>query len=503
MSSHQLFWGDIHNHNELGYGQGSLTRSYEIAESHLDFYAFTPHAQHADGNAPKGYESVNSNWDAIVKAAAEYNKPGKFTTFLAHEWHSKKWGHVHVVHLTDHKPLHFASSLAELQAHFRGQDVILVPHHIAYSDGVDWELFDESLSPVVEIFSEHGCSERDVGAFPMLGHSGGPGGVQFTAQHGLALGKRFGFAAGTDNHDGYPGGYGLGLTGVWAKENTRKAIWEGIQNRRTIAVTGDRIGVDFHAGDAPMGSIVSPDQSYDLKFSATGWDFIRQIELVKNNIPVSVTMPNYQVQTDEGEQVYRLRFEWGWGPMKGYQVFDWEGSVSVEGGELQQAVPCFVSDPYDDVKRKKIVAQDEAGCLWQSHTSRGGILVTRNSTPACSVNDALCLEVRGTKDTLVNLEMFCQTKKSLLATPADWSIANGSASIQKSFRIGTLLEGSDGFRMSGLPSWVKVHRAVPETLFHLEGSYQHNAGDEAVYYVRVMQENGQMAWSSPIWISAE
>jgi hypothetical protein len=78
----KLLWGDIHNHNEMGYGQGSLDRSYQIARSHLDFYAFTPHAQHADGNAPNGYPIVNENWEAIQDAARSYNDPGTFTTFL-------------------------------------------------------------------------------------------------------------------------------------------------------------------------------------------------------------------------------------------------------------------------------------------------------------------------------------------------------------------------------------------------------------------------------------
>jgi len=42
--SSQLYWGDLHNHNAVGYGKGSLQRSYDIAESHLDFFAFTPTA---------------------------------------------------------------------------------------------------------------------------------------------------------------------------------------------------------------------------------------------------------------------------------------------------------------------------------------------------------------------------------------------------------------------------------------------------------------------------
>ena len=58
-----LYWGDLHNQNELGYAQGSLERSYEIARSHLDFYAFTPHGLHADGGVPDGYPVVVDNWE--------------------------------------------------------------------------------------------------------------------------------------------------------------------------------------------------------------------------------------------------------------------------------------------------------------------------------------------------------------------------------------------------------------------------------------------------------
>lgn len=40
----KTFWGDLHNHNNIGYAQGSLRRSFEIAREHLDFFAFTSHA---------------------------------------------------------------------------------------------------------------------------------------------------------------------------------------------------------------------------------------------------------------------------------------------------------------------------------------------------------------------------------------------------------------------------------------------------------------------------
>ena len=71
MPDLHLYWGELHNHNELGYAQGSLERSYEIARSHLDFYAFTPHGLHADGGVPDGYPVVVANWERIRRAARQ------------------------------------------------------------------------------------------------------------------------------------------------------------------------------------------------------------------------------------------------------------------------------------------------------------------------------------------------------------------------------------------------------------------------------------------------
>ncbi len=39
-----VYFGDIHNHGNVGYAQGSLRRAFENARNHLDFFAYTPHA---------------------------------------------------------------------------------------------------------------------------------------------------------------------------------------------------------------------------------------------------------------------------------------------------------------------------------------------------------------------------------------------------------------------------------------------------------------------------
>ena len=53
-SPYFMLFGDIHNHNAMGYGVGTLERSIEVARGHLDFFAFTGHSSWHDMKAMEG-----------------------------------------------------------------------------------------------------------------------------------------------------------------------------------------------------------------------------------------------------------------------------------------------------------------------------------------------------------------------------------------------------------------------------------------------------------------
>jgi len=57
----------------------------------------------------------------------------------------------------------------------------------------------------------------------------------------------FGFTAGGEHE-------GVGVTGVYATDLTREAIFEALRERRTYGTTGDRIIVDWRLDGHPMGS---------------------------------------------------------------------------------------------------------------------------------------------------------------------------------------------------------------------------------------------------------
>ena len=101
-----IYFGDLHNHSNLGYAQGSLRRVFEIARNHLDFFALTPHAhwhdiRHFEGAIEdkwiNGFAVTKARWPEVLKMAKEFDASGKFAAMVGYEWHSTSLGDYHLV----------------------------------------------------------------------------------------------------------------------------------------------------------------------------------------------------------------------------------------------------------------------------------------------------------------------------------------------------------------------------------------------------------------------
>ena len=66
-----IYWGDIHNHCNIGYAQGSLERAYDIAQSHLDFYCFTPHSQWHDKPESSNFDRFTQGFEVTRQVYQE------------------------------------------------------------------------------------------------------------------------------------------------------------------------------------------------------------------------------------------------------------------------------------------------------------------------------------------------------------------------------------------------------------------------------------------------
>ena len=81
---------------------------------------------------------------------------------------------------------------------------------------------------------------------------------------------------------GYPELWRGGLVGIWAKELTRKSVFEALWNRRVYGTTGARIILRFKINDKPMGSDVRASGRINISVEAQSEVAISKVEIVKD-----------------------------------------------------------------------------------------------------------------------------------------------------------------------------------------------------------------------------
>lgn len=492
----QLFWGDIHNHNAVGYGKGSLQRSYEIAESHLDFFAFTAHGHWHDmpimpenkhEKWVNGFATTREHWDEVRRMAKDRYKPGRFVPFVAYEWHSSQFGDHCLIYPSDaDTPLEYFDHISKVQAFAKEKGALLIPHHPAYRwqwRGTAFEFLDTEVSPVVEIFSEHGLAENDRGPFDYVRHSNGGRWTPRTLRALLARGTHVGVVASTDNHSGYPGAYREGLVGLYADQLSREGVFEALRARRAFASTGDRIALDFRINGHWMGEVLPEAPQRHVTVTVSGWDEIASIELIKNGRVAARAFPadaDISPLPWSSPVLCRVEFGWGpWGDLAMTRICDWDFGLEVTGGRIVEAHGCFRAGPFDEDRRNKLEKLSEKSYRVRSYTSRKEPL-------GDLVNNSVVLSIEGGPETVLKCSMM---------RPATMKVEKSL----KELALENTLEFTGPFTSES----IVFHRLVfaPHYAGRLEFTDGPDEGaQEDWYYTRVVQANGDLAISSPIWV---
>ncbi|HLA40059.1 MAG TPA: DUF3604 domain-containing protein, partial [Candidatus Glassbacteria bacterium] len=380
------YFGDLHNHSEMGYASGSLERVFDIAAGRLDFLAHTPHSHWPDvprmpGGMEKkwldGFAATRRLYPRLTELNREYHNPGRFVTFQGYEWHSSFYGDFCIVFPGDDSPLTHYYSLKDLQDFTAGKNAFLIPHHPAYlrgHRGANPEHWDGRITRHLEIYSEHGNAENDEGPLDYIRHSMGGRWTPNTLQAILASGRRVGVLASSDNHLGCPGAYGEGLAVVLARELTRESLFEALGQRRCYGVSGDRIRLDFAVNGRLMGEEIAYSPAREIDVEVSGWDRLEQVEVLKNNRVVHREFPDEREMADaDWSRPLLVRLELGWGPWASLgspRTCDWELEVKVEGGTLAEVQTCFQSGPLDETRRDRITDLSASVFKLTSFTSR-------------------------------------------------------------------------------------------------------------------------------------
>ena len=498
-----IYWGDIHNHCDITYGYGSLENALAAARKQLDFCSVTPHAMWPDIPEitpeseylvrfhQEGFAKIARNWEAVKGIVEGANEDGEFVTFHTFEMHSSKYGDHHIVSPDDSLELIRADTPHEAARRQRCR-AIAVPHHIAYSPGyrgIDWNFFDETASPIVEVYSKHGSGMKDEGDFPYL-HTMGPKDSRNTAYAGLRAGKKFSFAASTDHHAGFPGSYGDGKLAVLAAERTRSAIWEGILAGRTYAVTGDKILCEFSVNEMPFGSRIPDSGGRLIHYRVEGGGAIDRIVICHNLRPIEVILGELR-EAKGAESRYKVRLELGWGDEP--RPYPWTCVVRTSGGSFVGVEPCIrgrsVLAPSPDQKDDPDINKLHIDLRMRDETTvEFDCETVKNPSTAHAQTSAIIMEVEGDEETTL-----------------DFAI-NGHR-LRRS--VGELLKGSitGQERAFASPSF-RIHGAVPRWRYMCEGSLVINAeklcnnrrSNPDFYHMEVRQVDGSTAYVSPIYI---
>ena len=511
---YNIYWGDMHCniHREHMH---TLEKTFEAARENLDFFpiAYYPSDfyETMEGLRVESVgtrETFERDWERVLKFVRNYNAPGHFITFPGYEWtgNRTRYGDHNVFYFNE-GPLDLSWDIKELFANLRRRRAIAIPHHTGYQvgqRGKDWDYHDEELCPVAEIFSNHGSSEGCNTPYSLMPNASmAPRVTGGTVQDGLRRGYRLGIMASNDSHDGVAGVWGLGLLAALAPEQTREALWEALKARRVYGVTGDRIQLDFVINDHPMGSVIRTVGPPQVRVKVVASQALDRIELLRNNRVVYTHCHSgtWDVPAGEPQAHAKLKIECGWGPTPQYNFVvepkRWQGKLSLAGGRLWSVEPCFT---YWD---QKVDPLEEQVCSWQLTTA------PRELHQRPYSRQALIFEVEAPLDAPMTLKLNDWETALSLAEVMDGSqvvgfVGDAKVQIEERFQLKPEeVENLDTFWHNSYK--VKIHTAIPETGYSKELEWVDENAPPGCnwYYLRVTQLNGQMAWSSPIWVESE
>ena len=230
-----------------------------------------------------------------------------------------------------------------------------------------------------------------------------------------------------------------------------------------------------------------------MKVSA--WDAIDRVDLIRNNEVVKSFIEPWGTVADSGRRVrFRFMTEWGWDRLG---ARNWTGAVRLTNGRILQALPCYRGSVASRIGRG-ITHLDGMTCRWTSTTEKPATnKLTRSSA------DMIAFEVECDRGAPLTLDLVCDGLRREMTLTADEIMRNATVTY-----MADTPPVNDGAYWHGMTSYakVKIHRGRRTSTLTLDIEHEDRRSTAAehgtdFYYVRVIQKNGQRAWSSPIWVA--
>jgi hypothetical protein len=475
------YWGDLHGQSEETIGTNSVEDYFQYARD-LAFLDIVGH----QGN---DFQITDAFWEKLNRLMREYHAPRRFVTVPGYEWSGNTGlgGDRNVFFMQEDRPIRRSARIlvdgiaentecytaADLFDALRDEDAVVIAHV-----GGRYADIRKAHAPRLECAVE---VHSTWGTFEWLLHDA------------FDLGYRVGVVCHSDDHKGRPGAtrpgashFGAigGLTCYLMPELTREAVFRALRGRRHYGTTGTRMFLsltgDFAEpvtvfADDPalgpaaetqqqqvgMGDIVRPGSvPMRLTVQAIGSAPVERIDIFHGKQRVRTIRP-----FTEGSLGQRIRVLWEGAEYRGRgREVLWRGKATLHGARYGRAEAVNFLNP----EQRLTVQGDGAGLAWQSVTTGN------------MAGFDLWLEGDGTGTLGIETNVV-SGQVDLAQIGIDDHVLDGGG-LGRRIRIFRLPDSNEATRLDF------THDV------RFEGS------SDLPVYVRVTQEDGHQAWSSPIYL---
>jgi hypothetical protein len=458
----RAFWGDLHGQTRATVGTGTIE----------EYFAFGRDIALLDTmcHQANDFQVTESQWQELRREIDRFHEDGRCVIFVGYEWSGMTpgGGDRNVMYRGDIASLHRSSHaevddmgdaatdcfpVTELFRELRGRDDVMLIPHIGgrYADIVGFH--DRALEPLVEIYSDWGRFE-------------------WLLEDALRRGYKVGVVANSDGHKGRPGAshpgastfgaYG-GLTCILADSLTRDALFDALRRRRCYGTTAaQRIHVELTVNGLPMGAEGRVTGPVRVQGRVIGTGPVERVDILRGLDTISTVSP-YTPASFAGST--RYRFAWAGSRVRGRdRLTTWDGSLELSAGRIVEAVPFAMENP-----EKGIVERTDTRVRFISNTTGD--------------DDGLDLT---------------------LDAPAGAVLRFRSPVVDLDVPVADLSSGATRVHPLGGVDLRVFARRLPARGQTRELRFDHTdappAGGSHAYWIRVTQEDGAQAWTSPVYL---
>ena len=475
------YWGDLHGQSEETIGTNSARELIEFARDR----AFLDAMCH-QGN---DFQITTPFWNELNQLTREFNQDDRFIIYPGYEWSGNTGlgGDRNVLFMQEGRQIHRSSHALVDDLSDVGSDANSAEDLFRALEGEDCVVFAHIGGRYADIKMAHDVRiERSVEVHSDWGT------FEWLVQDALEQGYRVGILANSDGHKGrqgasHPGAslfgaYG-GLSCMLAAKLDRAAIFEALRKRHHYATTGCRMLLDVQAyfdsdallyADDPnlgktssakvrsamMGDILrSTDAELSFAIEAVGSAPIERIE-IRNGLEVLETWRPFETPS----LGRRIRVIWEGSEYRGRgRQTVWDGGCALTGNRFERIAPINLWN-----LDKKLEQRGPGELAWSALTT-GGF---------------------GGFD-------------AWLADPQAGSLNIDTALVKCEIPIADIGREDLVFEAGGIKRQIRVFR-LPDENPHRSLKIERrirlkDAGDNALYLC-LTQEDGNLVWSSPIYI---